>query len=125
MMRSTIHYIIMCLLLQLWTQQAVADLTFSQTGGGFPLVTDQGTAVFLVDEGDAEVVRTVARCVIRDLKTVTGRQPALLTAVSAKTGVVSSVEKKRRTVRPSLPERVVERPLSLQAPSGSPPSSTA
>ena len=72
----------MCLLLLLWTQQAVADLTFSQTGGGFPLVTDQGTAVFIVDEGDAEVVGTVARCVIHDLKTVTGRQPSLLTAAS-------------------------------------------
>ena len=82
MMRSTIHYIIMCLLLLLWTQQAAADLTFSQTGGGFPLVTDQGTAVFIVDEGDAEVVGTVARCVIHDLKTVTGRQPSLLTAAS-------------------------------------------
>lgn len=57
--------------------QAKADLEISQTPGGFPLVGSGSTAVFVVDPGDAEVVSTVARCVIRDIKTITGRQPAL------------------------------------------------
>ncbi len=54
--------------------QAVADLTFSQSAGDFPIVGTDANAVFIVDANDAEVVTTVARCVINDIKTITGKQ---------------------------------------------------
>ena len=55
------------------TLQAMADLTFSAAKGGFPIVGTEGNAVFVVSTNDAEVVTTVARCVIQDIKTVTGK----------------------------------------------------
>jgi len=51
-----------------------ADLTFSEVPGGFPIVGSSGNAVFLVDANDAEVVTTASRCIIRDIKAVTGKQ---------------------------------------------------
>ncbi|MBR6129871.1 MAG: glycosyl hydrolase 115 family protein [Bacteroidaceae bacterium] len=54
------------------TLQAAADLTFSQVASGFPIVGTDANAVFVVDANDAEVVTTAARCVIRDIKAVTG-----------------------------------------------------
>jgi hypothetical protein len=55
----------------------MADLTFSQTQGGFPIVGTEGNAVFVVSPNDAEVVTTVAKRVIQDIKTITGKQLAL------------------------------------------------
>lgn len=49
-----------------------ADLVFSGEKGGFPLVSAERKAVFVTDAADAEVVTTVARCVIQDVKLVTG-----------------------------------------------------
>ena len=63
--------------------QAEADLTFSQTIGGFPLVGAEGNAVFIVSANDAEVVTTVTRCVIQDIKTITGKQLAFRNTVNS------------------------------------------
>ena len=56
------------------TSQAFADLTFSQVQNGFPIVGNDENAVFIVDANDAEVVTTVSNCVIKDIKTITGKQ---------------------------------------------------
>ena len=63
--------------------QADADLTFTPGGGGFPIVGGEGNAVFVVSGNDAEVVTTVAKCVIRDIKTITGRQLAIRNTVNS------------------------------------------
>ena len=68
------RYLTIILLAFAGSLQAVADLTFSQSAGDFPIVGTDANAVFIVDANDAEVVTTVARCVINDIKTITGKQ---------------------------------------------------
>lgn len=77
MKRGFTRYFLSCLLALCGSLQATADLTFSQAAGGFPIVGSEGNAVFIVDANDAEVVTTVARCVIQDIKTITGKQLGL------------------------------------------------
>lgn len=74
MIGRTTRYFISCLLALCATSQATADLTFSQVAGGFPIVGSDANAVFIVDANDAEVVTTASRCVIQDIKTITGKQ---------------------------------------------------
>ena len=51
-----------------------ADITFSErAANGFPIVGGNRNAVLVVDANDEEVVRTVANCVIEDIKAVTGK----------------------------------------------------
>jgi len=71
------RYLILCLVAFVFSSQMMADLTFSQTQGGFPIVGTEGNAVFVVSPNDAEVVTTVAKRVIQDIKTITGKQLAL------------------------------------------------
>lgn len=75
--RTFIHFFLHGLLLAallLRGAAARADITFTETGaGGFPIVGSTGNAVLVVDSRDAEVVTTVARCVIRDIQAVTGQ----------------------------------------------------
>ena len=71
------RYFTICILTLVGTTQALADLTFSQVSGGFPIVGSDANAVFIVDTNDAEVVTTVAHCVIKDIKTITGKQLGL------------------------------------------------
>ena len=66
------RYLAIFILMLAGTLQAAADLTFSQVASGFPIVGTDANAVFVVDANDAEVVTTAARCVIRDIKAVTG-----------------------------------------------------
>ena len=68
------RYFISCLLALCGSLQAAADLTFSQAAAGFPVVGSDANAVFIVDANDAEVVTTASRCVIQDIKTITGKQ---------------------------------------------------
>ena len=77
------RYFLVCLLALGSSLQATADLTFSQSAGGFPIVGISENAVFIVDANDAEVVTTVARCVIQDIKTVTGKQLAIRNKTNA------------------------------------------
>ena len=65
-----------CILALVSSLQMRADLTFSEGTGGFPLVGAESNAIFVVDANDAEVVTTVARCVIQDINTITGKQLA-------------------------------------------------
>ena len=74
MKRAFLQYLSICLLTLVGTSQAFADLTFSQVQNGFPIVGNGGNAVFIVDANDAEVVTTVSNCVIKDIKTITGKQ---------------------------------------------------
>ena len=74
MKRIIIRYLIAFLFGFFCSSKAEADLIFSQTQGGFPIVGTEGNAVFIVSQDDAEVVTTVARCVIQDIKTITGKQ---------------------------------------------------
>lgn len=76
MKRIFFRYLIALILGFLCSLQVEADLTFSQAQGGFPIVGTEGNAVFVVSQNDAEVVTTVARCVIQDIKTITGKQLA-------------------------------------------------
>ena len=64
MNKDIARYLMICILTFVGTLQAVADLTFTQTQGGFPIVGSEGNAVFIVDANDAEVVTTVSRCVL-------------------------------------------------------------
>ena len=82
MKRSITRQLAICLLTFVGTLQTMADLTFTQAAGGFPIVGSEGNAVFVVSENDAEVVTTAARCVIQDIKAVTGKQLALTSAQS-------------------------------------------
>ena len=51
-----------------------ADINVSYSGTeGFPLVGTDCQATFVIDSLDAEVVSTVAGCVIADVKTITGK----------------------------------------------------
>ena len=51
-----------------------ADIHVSNSATeGFPLVGTDCQATFVIDSLDAEVVSTVAECVIADVKTVTGK----------------------------------------------------
>ena len=75
--RVVVNCCLACLLTFWGTLQAAADLTFSQTAVGFPIVGAGSNAVFVVSANDAEVVTTVARCVIQDIKAVTGKQLTL------------------------------------------------
>ncbi|MCI6372384.1 MAG: glycosyl hydrolase 115 family protein [Paraprevotella sp.] len=51
-----------------------ADINVSNSAtGGFPLVGTDCQATFVIDSLDAEVVSTVAGCVIADVKTITGK----------------------------------------------------
>lgn len=77
--------IALIILLCLSTLSALADLTFSQDKGGFPLAGDGQNAVFIVDTDDAEVVSTASRCVIQDILTVTGKQLELTKSKSLNT----------------------------------------
>lgn len=77
MKRDLMRYLTICFLTLVGSLQASADLTFSQAAGGFPIVGSDANAVFIVDANDAEVVTTIARCVIQDIKTITGKQLAL------------------------------------------------
>lgn len=77
MKRDITRYFISCLLVLCGSLQASADLTFSQAAGGFPIVGSDANAVFIVDANDAEVVTTASRCVIQDIKTITGKQLAI------------------------------------------------
>ncbi|MBQ6226784.1 MAG: glycosyl hydrolase 115 family protein [Bacteroidaceae bacterium] len=74
MIKTFLQYLSICLLTLVGTVQAFADLTFSQVQNGFPIVGNGGNAVFIVDANDAEVVTTVSNCVIKDIKTITGKQ---------------------------------------------------
>lgn len=61
-----------------------ADLRFTQNAAdGFPLVGADVTALFVVSDDDDEVVNTVARCVIGDIKAVTGKNLSLSNKLSA------------------------------------------
>ena len=75
--------VLACSLALAGSLQADADLTFTPGGGGFPIVGGEGNAVFVVSGNDAEVVTTVAKCVIRDIKTITGRQLAIRNTVNS------------------------------------------
>ena len=75
--------VLACSLALAGSLQADADLTFTPGGGGFPIVGGEGNAVFVVSGNDAEVVTTVAKCVIRDIKTITGRQLAIRNMVNS------------------------------------------
>ncbi len=66
------RYLAIFIMMLAGTLQAAADLTFSQVASGFPIVGTDANAMFVVDANDAEVVTTAARCVIRDIKAVTG-----------------------------------------------------
>ena len=77
MKKDISRYLFFCLLMLVDVLQAAADLTFSQAAGGFPIVGSGENAVFIVDANDAEVVTTVSRCVIQDIKTITGKQLAI------------------------------------------------
>ena len=82
-MKETItRYFALFLLTLVGTLQATADLTFSQTAGGFPIVGSDQNAVFIVSENDAEVVTTASNCVIRDIQTITGKRLALRNSLS-------------------------------------------
>ena len=83
MRRTFKQYLLTTILTLFWSLQAVADLTFSSTAGGFPLVGADGNAVFVVSTNDAEVVTTVAKCVIQDIKAITGKQLALRNTVNS------------------------------------------
>ena len=74
MNRRITQYFLTCILILISSLQARADLTFSEDTDGFPLAGAESNAVFVVDANDAEVVTTVARCVIQDIKTITGKQ---------------------------------------------------
>ncbi len=74
MKRAFLQYLSIYFLTLVGTVQAFADLTFSQVQNGFPIVGTGGNAVFIVDANDAEVVTTVSNCVIKDIKTITGKQ---------------------------------------------------
>ena len=74
MKRAFLQYLSIYFLTLVGTTQAFADLTFSQVQNGFPIVGNGGNAVFIVDANDAEVVTTVSNCVIKDIKTITGKQ---------------------------------------------------
>ena len=74
MKRAFLQYLSIYFLTLVGTSQAFADLTFSQVQNGFPIVGNGGNAVFIVDANDAEVVTTVSNCVIKDIKTITGKQ---------------------------------------------------
>ena len=82
MKHRIVRYIALFLFAFAGTLPSVADLTFSQAAGGFPIVAGDANAVFIVGENDAEVVRTVARCVIQDIKSVTGQNLSLSTTKS-------------------------------------------
>ena len=73
MRRPVIRHFLLSLISLAIPLQAMSDLTFTQAAGGFPIVGEEGNAVFIVDADDAEVVTTVARCVIQDIKAVTGQ----------------------------------------------------
>ena len=77
MKRILTRYFIFPMMALAVSMQAKADLTFTASGGGFPLVGNDGNAVFLISEGDAEVVGTACRCVIDDIRLVTGKQLVL------------------------------------------------
>ncbi len=74
MKRAFLQYLSIYFLTLVETTQALADLTFSQVQNGFPIVGNGENAVFIVDANDAEVVTTVSNCVIKDIKTITGKQ---------------------------------------------------
>ncbi|MBO4549357.1 MAG: glycosyl hydrolase 115 family protein, partial [Bacteroidaceae bacterium] len=82
MKREFTRYFLYGLLTLCGTLQSKADLTFSQVAGGFPIVGSDQNAVFVVDANDAEVVTTVARCVIQDIKTITGKSLSLTLSTS-------------------------------------------
>ena len=70
--------ILLLLLALLITTDIRADLTFTQYNkGGFPIVGTSAHAVMVIDKNDAEVVNTVAKCVIQDIETVTGKRLTL------------------------------------------------
>ena len=77
MKKHLLRYLAISVLTLVGTLQAMADLTFSQTASGFPIVGSTTNAVFVVGKNDAEVVTTACRCVIGDIKTITGKQLAL------------------------------------------------
>ena len=74
MIKTFLQYLSIYFLTLVGTSQAFADLTFSQVQNGFPIVGNDENAVFIVDANDAEVVTTVSNCVIKDIKTITGKQ---------------------------------------------------
>lgn len=82
MKRHLLRYLAISVLTLVGTLQAMADLTFSQTASGFPIVGSTTNAVFVVGKNDAEVVTTACRCVIGDIKTITGKQLALRNSIS-------------------------------------------
>ena len=64
----------LCFALLLNCVNVWADIHVSNSAtGGFPLVGTDCQATFVIDSLDAEVVSTVAGCVIADVKTVTGK----------------------------------------------------
>ena len=77
------RYFFTCFLALTSSLQAIADLTFSESIGGFPIVGVESHAVFVIDASDAEVVTTVARCVIQDIKTITGKQLSIRNTVNS------------------------------------------
>ena len=81
--RMVARCVLACSLALAGSLQADADLTFTPGGGGFPIVGGEGNAVFVVSGNDAEVVTTVAKCVIQDIKTITGRQLAIRNTVNS------------------------------------------
>ena len=67
-------YNVLLLAMLLCVTIAKADITFTETAvNGFPIVGSSKNAVLVVDAHDAEVVTTVANCVIQDIKAVTGK----------------------------------------------------
>lgn len=61
----------------------LADILVKEMAGGFPLVGSNQKGTFVIDNKDAEVVTTVAKCVINDIKTVTGKTLGMKKALVA------------------------------------------
>ena len=74
-----------CILgLLLCATQLCAELNITcGTSSGFPIVGTGRQAVLVVDDADADVVRTAAQCVVGDIESVTGRRLTLKSSLAA------------------------------------------
>ena len=74
-----------CILgLLLCATQLFAELNITcGTSSGFPIVGTGRQAVLVVDDADADVVRTAAQCVVGDIESVTGRRLTLKSSLAA------------------------------------------
>lgn len=80
--KNAAYRLLAMLILAAMTLAARADIKFAEGGGGFPIVGGERNAVVVVDAADDEVVTTVARCLIQDIKAVTGKTLALRNRLS-------------------------------------------